>query len=213
MKTPDHTERITRWLDGVMSPAEKAAFLKEMQADPDLKSEVSSLEEIGGWVRDHATLEKSVPNADFFNSQIQDRIAELQRTDDRRISASGGVASWFNWLRMPWVVAGAAALIALGFFMTMHEGQLQTQVFSVYVPNPAVIATVNYNAAAGATVLTLDGLSSFPDDKIISGLNVHHSDNDLEMASTTLYDASGKVLLVMATDARSRPLLLGREVE
>ncbi len=213
MKTPDHTERITRWLDGAMHKAEKTAFQNEMQADPDLRNEVSSMEELGGWVRAHASLEKPVPNADFFNSQIQDRISELQRTDERRKSSSGDVASWLAWLRLPWVVAGAAALLMLGMFMTLHEGKPQTQVISLYVPNPAVKASVNYNAAAGATVLTLEGLNAFPDDKIIGGLNVHHSDNDTEMASTTLYDVSGKVLLVMATDARNRPVLMGRRVE
>ena len=46
----------------------------------------------------------------------------------------------------------------------------QTQVVSLYVPNPSVKRPVNYNAAADATVLTLDGLGAFPDDKTISGL-------------------------------------------
>ncbi len=213
MKTPDHAQRITRWLDGAMTEAEKTAFQEEMQADPDLRNEISSMEELGGMIRNHASLKMPVPNPDFFNSQIQERITELQRTDERRKSATGGVASWFDWLRMPWAVAGAAALLALGLFMTLQEGKPQTQVISFYAPNPAVKASVNYNAAAGATVLTLDGLNAFPDDKTIGGLNVHHSDNDAEMASTTLYDASGKVLLVMATDARNRPVLMGGTVE
>jgi anti-sigma factor RsiW len=210
MKTPDRTERITRWLDGAMSGAEKAAFQEEMQADPALRAEVSGLDEIGAGIRAHASVEKPVPNADFFNSQIQERISSLQRIDDRRKSPAGGAASRFTWLRAPWAIAGAAALLSLGLFIVLHEDRPQTQVVSLYVPNPAVTAAVDYNAAADATVLTLDGLSAFPDDKPISGLQVHHSDTDPEMASTTLYDAGGKVLLVMATDARNRPVLMGR---
>ena len=213
MKTPDHTERITRWLDGAMSIAEKTAFQEEMQADPALRVEVSALDELGAQIRAHASLEKPVPNADFFNSQIQERISAFQRIDDRRKSPAGGAASWFGWLRAPWAIAGAAALLALGLFIGLHKDRPQTQVVSLYVPNPTVKASVNYNAAADATVLTLDGLSAFPDDKPISGLQVHHSDTDPEMASTTLYDAGGKVLLVMATDARNRPVLMGRTVE
>jgi len=214
MKTPDHIERITRWLDGAMSNAEKTAFEDEMQADPALRAEVSTLHELGAQVRAHASLERPVPNADFFNSQIQERISSLQRIDDRRKSPAGVAPSWFGWLRAPWAIgAAAAALVALGVFVVLHATRPQTQVISLYVPNPAVKASVNYNAAADATVLMLDGLSAFPDDKPISGLQVHHSDTDPEMASTTLYDAGGKVLLVMATDARNRPVLMGRTVE
>lgn len=212
MKTPEQIERITRWLDGAMSDAEKTAFQKELLADPDLRSEIASLENLGGAVRAHASLEKPVPNADFFNSQIQERISEIRRADDRRHSA-GAAVSWLGWLRAPWAIAGAAALLALGAFILLREGKVPTQVVSVYVPDPGVKASVNYDAAADATVLTLDGLSAIPDDKPISGLRVHHSDSDPEMASTTLYDASGKVLLVMATDSRSRPVLIGNAVE
>lgn len=210
MKTPDHPERITRWLDGAMSDAEKAAFGKEMQADPALRAEVAALDELGAAIRGHASLEKPVPNADFFNSQIQERISSLQRIDERRKSPAGAASALFGWLRAPWAIAGAAVLIALGLFIALHEDRPQSQVVSLYVPNPAVKASVNYNAAADATVLTLEGLSAFPDDKPISGLHVHHSDTDPEMASTTLYDAGGKVLLVMATDARNRPVLMGK---
>ena len=209
MKTPDDTERIARWLDGAMSIAEKNAFLEQMQADPALRAEVSALDELGAQVRAHASLEKPVPNAGFFNSQIQERISVLQSIDDRSKAPSGGAASRFGWLRMPWALAGVAALLALGLFIALHEDKPQTQVVSVYVPNPNVKASVNYNTAADATVLTLDGLGAFPDDKSISGLQVHHSDTDPEMASTILYDAGGKVLLVMATDARNRPVLMG----
>lgn len=210
MKTPDHTQRITRWLDGVMSDAEKTAFLQEMQADPDLMAEVASQEELGGIIRANVSMNMPVPNADFFNSQIQERLTELRRADERRQSSAGRITPWLGWLRTPWAAA-AAAVLAIGLFMTMRDSRPQTQVISLYVPNPAVKATVNYNAAAGATVLTLDGLNALPDDKIISGLNVHHSDNDPAMASTMLYDSRGKLLLVMATDARSRPVLMGRE--
>ena len=210
MKTPEQNERITRWLDGAMSAAEKTAFQEDMQADPALRREVAALEDLAAGIRAHVSLEKPVPNADFFNSQIQEQISKLQRAADRHRSPAGGAASWLGWLRAPWAMAGAAALAVLGLFVALREDRPQTQVVSLYVPDPGVKATVNYNAAADATVLLLDGLHEFPDDKTISGLSVHHSDNDPEMASATLYDRDGKVLLVMATDARNRPLLMGQ---
>lgn len=207
MKTPDQSESITRWLDGTMSAAEKAAFQEKMQQDPVLRSEVSSLEKLGRMVRGNAMFEKPVPNPDFFNAQIQDRIFELQRAEERRKSPAGA-GSWLSWWRAPLALAAAAALLAVGLFVTLRGDKPQTQVLGLYVPNPAVKASVKYNAEAQATVLSLEGLSDLPADKVISGLHVHHSDTDLEMASTTLYDDRGKVLLVMATDAGNRPVLL-----
>lgn len=210
MKTTDRTERITRWLDGAMSAQEKTAFETEMQADPALREEVASLEQIGGMIRAHAAFEKPVPQPDFFNSQIQERISGLQMAEERRHARPGSIAAWLGWLRAPWAVAGAAALVALGLVIFIQGGKPQTQVISLYIPDPAVSGSVNYNNSADATVLMLDGLKAIPDERPITGLSVHHSENDPEMASTTLYDEDGNVLLVMATDARSRPVLIGR---
>jgi hypothetical protein len=54
----------------------------------------------------------------------------------------------------------------------------------------------------------LEGLEPIPADQPITGFNVHRAEPDAEMASTTLFDASGAVLLVVAKDARGQPQIL-----
>jgi hypothetical protein len=39
---------------------------------------------------------------------------------------------------------------------------------------------------------------------------VHHSETDPEVATTTLFDENGGVLLVMAKDAAGKPRTMGR---
>lgn len=212
MTTPEQQERLTRWLDGAMTDSEKAAFELELERDPGLRAEAESLAGLGGLVRRHATMEKPVPGGEFFNSQIRDRIAEERRAEARRQARPRGVLAWPAWLRTPWA-AGAAAALAVALFVVLRGGAPQTEVTSVYVPNPSVTASVVYHEAAGATVLTLEGLGAFPDQRNISGLKVRRSENDPGHASVTLFDAQDRVLLVMATDSGNRPVVLGKGTE
>jgi anti-sigma factor RsiW len=212
MKTPDQNDRITRWLDGAMSAPERTAFQTEIQANPALRSEIAPLEKLGEFLRNHASVERPVPNADFFNAQIQERISELRHADGRRKPPAREVGFWSGWLRARWALAGAAALLAIGLFIALHESEPRTQVVSLYVPDPAVKASVNYSAAAEATVLTLDGLDDYPDDKPVSEAHGPHRDNDPGTTPSTLHDDAGKALLVMATEVRNRPRLTGRGI-
>lgn len=212
MKTPEEqNEKLTRWLDDAMNDAERAAFEAEMSSNPILRAEADDLQQLGGLLRSNVTTEKPLPHADFFNSQIQERIAELQRSDERAQSQSRGAASWLSWLRTPWAIAAATAMVALGFFLSnFKDDKPQTLVLGLYTPNPSVHATSYHSSEADATVLMLDGLDPIPENKEITAVNVDHSETDSQMAATTLYDADGKILLVMALDSRNQPLFLGK---
>lgn len=208
MKTTDE-HLLGRWLDGELGPADQARFEAMMAADPLLREEAESLRKLGDSLRAHVTMERPVPNADFFNSQIQQRIAEAQRAEERVQSAAAPATSWLSWLRMPWAI-GAAALLTLGVWMLQGE-KPQTQILSLYAPKAGVQATSFHSEEANATVLMLDGLDSIPADKSIVGLSVHHSESDPEVATTTLFGENGEVLLVMTKDAASKPLFLGKK--
>ena len=211
MKTPDHNETLHRWLDGELNPAERTAFEAEMQRNPALREEADMMKRIGESMRASVPMEMSVPHADFFNSQIMDRITQMQQSEDRAKAKPGNAFAWLDWLRAPWALAGAVALIAVGVFLSQSiGGNSRTQVMSFYAPNPNVKAQSSYNTGAEATVLMLDGLDAFPADKSIAGFKVHHSENDAEMATTTLFDDKGGVLLVMASDSNNQPHLLVR---
>jgi hypothetical protein len=211
MKTPDD-QLLGRWLDGELSPEEQTRFEAMMAADPALSEEARSMKKMGEAIRAHVTLERDVPHADFFNSQIQERIAAELQAEERAKTGARATASWLDWLRTPWAFAGAAALLVAGFFLLQQQPQGsngRTQILSLYAPSSTVKATASYNADAEATVLTLDGLEAIPADRNVAGFNVHHSENNSQMASTTLFDAQGDVLLVMTKDAASRPLVIG----
>ena len=197
MKTPDPNERLHRFIDDAMNDAERDAFAAELNVNPALADEAAKLKLVSGMIRDHVAVERPIPNADFFNSQIQERIAAEQRATNRTQERRSG-AAWLGWFFQPWALAGAAAAVALGIFMfSQHPPSLKTEVVHTYTPDPSVRASSIYNSGADATVLTLDGLAVMPDDHEITALRVHHSESDPELAATTFYDAAGNVLLVL----------------
>lgn len=213
MKTPPDENDIVRWLDGEMDAAEKAAFEAELAADPALKTEMESLGTLGALLRKNVAADPPVPHADFFNSQIQVRIAQEEMDRRRqpagRAAAGGGL---LDWLRRPWFVAAAtAAVTALAIVLWQDRGAPAAGtsiVLSNYTPNPEVRARAFHSDEANATVLMLDGLSEMPAEHKITGHRVFRSETDQEVATTTLFSSDGHVLLVLAKDALDHPRLL-----
>lgn len=209
MKTPpDDDQLLARWLDNELSPAERTRFEAMLAADPALREEAESMKKLGDAIRANVTFEREVPHADFFNTQIQEAIAADQRAQVRSKAGATSATSWFDWLRAPWAMAGAVALLTLGFFLLRSEGP-RTEVLSFYTPTSGVQGTVSYSEAASATLLMLDGLEAIPAERNIVGINVHHSETDPEVATTTLFNEAGGVLLVMAKDGAGKPRTLG----
>ena len=213
MKTPfEENHDLIRWLDGEMSPAERAAFEATLQNDPQLAAEAAEMQKLSLSLKEHLPAELPVPHADFFNSQIQVRIAQLELDDARAASqrGEGAIARFMQWLRTPWFFGAAAtALLVAGFaWLQIGTASGTTAILSSYTPNPAVHAETYHSSEAQATVLMLEGLEPIPSNQPITGFHVHRAEPDAEMASTTLFDASGSVLLVMAKDARGQPQIL-----
>jgi hypothetical protein len=167
MKTPDTHENLHRFVDDAMSDTERAAFLAEMEKNLVLAGEVAKLKTVSGLIKNHLKMERAVPNADFFNSQIMDRVAAEQRAGERTRARSG--ASWLGWFFRPWALAGMTAAIALGVF-AFNEifDSPKTEVVNTFTPDPSVKASSSYNKDADATILKLDGLAEMPDDHDLS---------------------------------------------
>ena len=212
MKTPPDENQIVRWLDGEMDAAEKAAFEAHLSADSALRAEVESLGRLGDVLRKNIPADREVPHGDFFNSQIQVRIAqeEMDRARESRTRAAGG--GWLDWFRTPWFSAAATAAVALlAFAIWQNRGASpsgSSVVLSTYAPNPDVQARAFHSDDAEATVLMLDGLAALPADRKIVGHSVRRSETDQQMATTTLFSDDGQVLLVLAKDGRDQPRLL-----
>ncbi len=209
MKTPTEDHDLLRWLDGEMSAAQKAAFDSRLASDPALKAEAELMQRLSADLRTHLPAEMPVPYADFFNSQIQVRLAQEENKQLSVPTAEG----WFGWLRKPWLTpAFAAAAIAMAALTMWQNGapseDADSLVNSIYVPNSAVQARSFHSDEARATVLMLDGLEEMPADRKIVGFNIDRSEVDEAVAATTLFGSDGKAVAVMAKDARNQPLLL-----
>jgi hypothetical protein len=213
MKPPSEDHDLIRWLDGEMTDSEIAAFEARLKDDPLLSKEADELRALSTGIREHLPAEMRVPHADFFNSQIQVRIAQMDLDESRR-KGSGSqslTVTLLTWLRHPWfATAGAVALAILGFVLMRPETQSSghSLILSSYTPGLGVEASTYHNIEADATVLMLDGLEDVPADHKISGLSVHSSDNQSKVATTTLFDATGSPLLVISRDAVGHPLFL-----
>jgi hypothetical protein len=213
MKPPSEDHDLIRWLDGEMTDSEIAAFEARLKDDPLLSKEADELRALSTGIREHLPAEMRVPHADFFNSQIQVRIAQMDLDESRR-KGSGSqslTVTLLTWLRHPWfATAGAVALAILGFVLMRPETQSSghSLILSSYTPGLGVEASTYHDIEADATVLMLDGLEDVPADHKISGLSVHSSDNQSKVATTTLFDATGSPLLVISRDAVGHPLFL-----
>ncbi len=205
MKPPSESHELIRWLDGEMTEAERASFEGQLKQDPVLAKDAEEFRALSASLRAHLPAEMRVPHEDFFNSQIQVRIA--QRENEASLSGRVSSASWLTWFRQPWfAVAGAAAVVAFGFLALRNtENTTDSLILSSYTPNTAVMARTYHDVSAQATVLMLDGLEEVPSDRKVSGLNVHHSESEPEIASTTLYDTSGALLLMISRDSTGNP--------
>jgi hypothetical protein len=108
-------------------------------------------------------------------------------------------------------LATAAAAVAIGGFMILQKQEQPSNnsvVHSIYVPNPSVQARSFHSDEAQATVLILDGVEAMPADRKIVGFHIERTESDQEVATTTLFGASGQILAVVSKDARNQPRLL-----
>ena len=160
-------EEFTAWVDGKLSGPELAAFEQGLVQHPEAGADREAARKLGRFLREHPTV-PALTNEDFFNLQIQQRIATT------RAGAQGGGrgAGWF-WSLPRLVWAGAACLLIAGgmFQMLIPSGSQMgetesspyfAQVVESWTSEPGVSANTVYNAKDNVTVLWLDGLDYIP---------------------------------------------------
>lgn len=211
MKPPSEDHDLIRWLDCEMTAAERTSFEARLTRDPALAKDAKELRALSQNIRAHLPAEMPVPHADFFNSQIQVRIAQMDSEEARAKQAAPAWGSLFQWLRQPWLTAaGAVALAVFGFFLLRPgttEVAMESSIISSYTPNASVHAHTFHDAGAEATVLMLDGLDAVPAERKISGVHAVRSEWEPEVASTTLFDSEGDSLLSISSDALGHPMI------
>jgi hypothetical protein len=211
MKPPSDNHDLSRWLDGEMNDTEHAALEEQLKLDPVLAKEAKELRALSATLRSHLPAEMKMPHADFFNSQIQVRIAQMEAEETRlKQPTSTGWRNLLQWLRQPWLAAASALALAVFSFVLFRPASgdpTTSTILSSYTPNTQVRAHTFHDEAASATVLMLDGLDAVPAEKKISGISVQRSEIEPEFASTTLYDATGTQLLMISRDNAGTPMI------
>lgn len=209
---PDE-QLLARWLDGEMDADERASFDARLKTDPALRAEAESLQSLRAAFQEGFPRIAEVPHADFFNSQIQERIAEIRRSEAKPLPAAHPAGmSWVNMLR-PWILGAAAAACALLAVLQWPSAsgvKGSTVVLSTYAPNTTVKANTFHSSDANATVLMLDGLDTIPADKKVVGFRVHRSETDQQVATTTMFSDKGEIVMVLAKDSRNQPRVFTR---
>lgn len=208
MKTPTEDHDLIRWLDGEMDAAESARFTLRLESDPALKAEADMMQRMCADVRTALPAEMPVPFGDFFNSQIQMRIAQ---EDSQSPEIALVRSSWLDWFRLPGfaTLAAVTAAVVIAGVMIVKQGSAEgSLVLSTYAPNQSVQVNSFHSEDARATVLMLNGLEDVPADRQIVGYHIERSETEQALATTTLYGERGEVVLVVAKDARNQPRLL-----
>jgi negative regulator of sigma E activity len=173
MKTPPEDIDLLRWLDDEMTPLERERFAARLSVEPALRREAESLQTLGRSLRDHLPREMAVPHPDFFNSQIQVRLARETTAPGRR-----GAGSWLAWFRLP-RLAVAAALVLLTAVLVRPPIGSDSRVLGTYTPDPGVHASTHFSEAAEATVLLLEGLEEMPAERPLVGFRQGAADQQL----------------------------------
>ena len=160
-------EQFTAWVDGKLSGAELAAFEKELERHPEAVEDRANAQKLGAFLRGNPTAPK-LTNEDFFNLQIQQRIAA-----DRPRERAGEKASGWFWSLPRLLIAGATCLLIAGVMFTTlipsgtsvtgsDESPYFAQVVESWTSEPGVSANTVYNPKDNVTVLWLDGLDYIP---------------------------------------------------
>lgn len=157
-------ERFTAWVDGRLAGDELSAFEKELAAHPEAMAERDAALKLRALLREHPTA-PPLANADFFNLQLQQRIAAetpRARKPERR--------AWSFWTlpRLAW--AGALSLLIAGALykalipatVTYDSAPYFAQVVEAWPADPGISATTVYSPEDNVTVLWLEGLDPLP---------------------------------------------------
>jgi len=161
-------ENVTAWIDGRFSGEEAARFERSLGAAlPGLLKEREETLKLGSLLRAHgrkAAPEKPLPNADFFNHQLLERI----EAESRKASPAPAFSAW----RIPFwrlLVSGAlcSAIAAMASISILQPVGKPEPGYYAKVLNPKpgsrrISASTFYSKKEKVTVLWLEGLEKVP---------------------------------------------------
>jgi hypothetical protein len=164
--------QMTRWIDALPDAPLPEGVDRETAA-----CERAAAAAVAALLREHVPLRQEPPYPEFFNTQVLKKIRDEEMLLERA-PATRDAPSWRavlgQWLRTPWMTgATAAACTAVAIFAINprphDEATSGTRVLTVFSPEPNTTTRVMTAADHSAVVVSVDGLSAFPSDRLVVG--------------------------------------------
>ncbi len=154
-------DQWNRWIDGQANDAD----LQDAQNDPEIADDHAFFSRLSSDLKASVPSEKEPPFADFFNSQLQKRLRDLD--EDAAVAKSAPRWQVPAWLRLSWALPlAAAAVLILSLAQIGMFGKRApqgSQIIYAYTPDESVKAEAKYNLEADAMVIRLDGVDDLPE--------------------------------------------------
>jgi hypothetical protein len=151
-------EKLTAWLDGVLSGEELRSFENE---HPSIQEEKAQFLKLKSLLKENLP-QRELANPEFFNSQIIEQI--------RRETAAVGISAPRRLLGLPRIAWGGLCALSFGFvlFFTMiprgdfsdPHAKYVAEVLNTRTADPKIKATVE--TQKNMTIIKLDGLDKLP---------------------------------------------------
>jgi hypothetical protein len=158
-------EKFTAWVDAKLSGQELAAFEKELAEYPEAAEDKEDMLRIGELLRRHPTVPR-LTNPDFFNYQLQERIA----AETPRQPEPAEKRSFFWLLRQLAMPVGFSVAVAAIVYLAPAprtpdaDGKSTgyAKILKTRTEDPSITASQVYDS--GVAVVWLDGLQDVPRD-------------------------------------------------
>ena len=186
-------EQWNRWIDGDLPADEAEAVAAMMAEDPESQDgDLAFFARLSGDLKATMPANRTPPFADFFNSQLQKRLWDLDYPDPEEKRSRWQMPSW---LQLSWAAPlGAAAAVVIGLsqigLFSDQAAAQGSQIVSAYTPDDTVQAETTFNADANAMVIRLKGIEPLPENFVLTP----NKSND-EESFTGDVDSNGLVTL------------------
>ncbi|MFM7181283.1 MAG: hypothetical protein ACKO2G_07455 [Verrucomicrobiales bacterium] len=166
-------ELLTRWSDGELDEATRAALAADPALHAMLEQEKSSARALGDLLRSQYPAARDVAGPELFMHQLNHRLDQASEAPVLETPAAAGGSRFPLWL------AAAAAIVALALAVRplFQDGGQANPTFAAapttpdallatYAPDASLDITARYDETADAVVIVVDGLKPVanPDD-------------------------------------------------
>lgn len=183
---------LTRWMDGVLTDAERDELAPFLAAHPELAEEHEGFLRMRGEIQSVLPASEEPPYPDFFNTHLERLISEERGAVLEKAAPASGVWRMVRW----WLAPAAVAAVVLAFMAGMQMGTSRdgggpvvvvASTPAVYSPIVSVQAEAMRDESFGGTVIVLEGLDDIP-----SSVDLFQTADQTEAADLYMISTGGR---------------------